>query len=176
MERLLSQLTATNEAMGRAIGESAGTRAHTLARHRDILRDYSQEFRRQSSVAGAARDRADLLGGAGMGGGTIALSMGPGGVGSSSAGLLLRERGTIATSHSALDEVMGTAHGVSSSLGQQRELFEGTGNKLAAVGAAFPVVNTLLNAIRRKKNKDNLILGTVIAVCLLFILIYWVNK
>lgn len=167
IEGLLAALAAGNEAMGRAIGDSGGSRAHTLARHRDILRDYSQEFRRQSSVAGAARDRADLIGGA-----SVPLSVAPG----SGAGLLLRERGAVASSHAALDEVLGTAHGVASSLGQQRDVFEGTAGKLAGIGAAFPVVNTLLNAIRRKKNKDNLILGGVIAACIFFILVYWANK
>lgn len=42
---------------------------------------------------------------------------------------------------------------VSGSLGQQRALFEGVGGKLGALGAKFPVVNTLLNAVRRRKNR-----------------------
>lgn len=109
-----------------------------------------QEFRRQASVAGSARDRADLLGAAGTSGSASASGLGAPG---SSMGLLLRERGMVASSHAALDDVMGTAHGVAAGLGQQREVFEGVSGKLGSVGAAFPVVNTLLNAIRRKKNK-----------------------
>ncbi|KFM22829.1 Golgi SNAP receptor complex member 1-2 [Auxenochlorella protothecoides] len=173
IERLLSRLSDTNESMQRSIGGGPDARSHTLARHRDILHDYQQEFRRHASVAGSARDRADLLGAAGTSGSASASGLGAPG---SSMGLLLRERGMVASSHAALDDVMGTAHGVAAGLGQQREVFEGVSGKLGSVGAAFPVVNTLLNAIRRKKNKDNLILGSVVAVCLLFILIYWVNK
>ena len=37
-------------------------RAHTLTRHRDVLLEYTQEFRRLESMMGAARDRAELLG------------------------------------------------------------------------------------------------------------------
>lgn len=42
---------------------------------------------------------------------------------------------------------------VSGSLGQQRAVFEGVTGKLGALGAKFPVVNTLMNAIRRRKNR-----------------------
>lgn len=120
---------------------------------------------------GSARDRSDLLGpGAGVGPGTAGLG------GGSAAGQLLRERGLVASSHAALEGVLHSAHSVASGLTAQRETFDGVAGKLSGVGAAFPVVNTLLNAIRRKKNKDNLVLGAVVAVCMLFILIYWANK
>lgn len=68
------------------------------------------------------------------------------------------------------------AQAVSSGLGQQRAVFEGLGGKLAALGAKFPVVNTLMNAIRRRKNRDNLVLAAVVAGCTLFILLYWWRK
>ena len=32
-------------------------------------------------------------------------------------------------------------------------MFEGVTGKLGALGAKFPVVNTLMNAIRRRKNR-----------------------
>lgn len=40
------------------------------------------------------------------------------------------------------------------------------------MGAKFPVVNSLLNAIRRRKSKDTLVLGGVIAACIVFTLLY----
>lgn len=64
-----------------------------------------QEFRRLQSMVGAARDRFDLLGGAGGSGQHAPLLQGQ----SSNAGLLLRERGMLASTNAALDEVMGTA-------------------------------------------------------------------
>lgn len=48
---------------------------------------------------------------------------------------------------------MGTAQGVSANLGQQRQVFEGISGKMVTLGARFPIVNSLLNAIRRKKSK-----------------------
>lgn len=52
-----------------------------------------------------------------------------------------------------LDDVMGQAQSVSSNLQQQRAVFDSIGSKMTNLGARFPVVNSLLNAIRRKKSK-----------------------
>ncbi|KDD71519.1 hypothetical protein H632_c4872p1 [Helicosporidium sp. ATCC 50920] len=82
----------------------------------------------------------------------------------------------VAGSHAMLDDVLGTAQGVAGSLSSQRQLFDGISGKVSQVGQRFPVVNTLLNAIRRRKNRDNVILGAVIAACTLFILVYWMSK
>mmetsp|Transcript_34838 Transcript_34838/g.82653 ORF Transcript_34838/g.82653 Transcript_34838/m.82653 type:complete len:130 (-) Transcript_34838:487-876(-) len=91
-------------------------------------------------------------------------------------GSLLRERATIGNANSALDATLSTATEVASSLGEQRQIFEGVTNKLTTLGSKFPVVNGLLNAIRRKKSKDTIILAAVIAACTLFTIIYWLNK
>lgn len=38
-------------------------------------------------------------------------------------------------------------------MSEQRTMFDNIGGKLVTIGSRFPVVNGLLNAIRRKKNK-----------------------
>jgi Golgi SNAP receptor complex protein 1 len=90
-------------------------------------------------------------------------------------GQLLRERGYIHSSAAQLDDVIGQAQAVRverrthcahkghadaargwqavSSLAAQRTLFTDITTKLGAVGAKFPVVNSLVTAIRRKKSK-----------------------
>ena len=88
--------------------------------------------------------------------------------------LLLRERGALQSTHSAvraaqqkwqqgrsnvdhivlqLDDVLGQAQSVSHGLGDQRKVFESSGLKLQNLTARFPVVNGLLNSIKRKKNR-----------------------
>ena len=52
-----------------------------------------------------------------------------------------------------LDDVMGTAQAVAGGLGEQRRLFDRIGSRLEDVGARFPLVNSLLGAIRRKRSK-----------------------
>lgn len=169
IDLLLQRLSEINGNLSGVVSDASDPRAHTLARHRDILHDFTQEYRRLSSIAGAARDRAGLLGGS-------SFDVSNNNNSSSSSGLLLRERSILDRSHAAMDGVLGQAQGVASNLTQQRQLFDAIDSKLAAVGARFPVVNSLLNAIRRRKNKDTLVLAGVSAVCLLLILIYWVSK
>ena len=52
-----------------------------------------------------------------------------------------------------LDEVMGTANAVAGRVGEQSRIFENIGNKVLAVGAKFPAINGIINAVRRKKSK-----------------------
>ena len=105
-----------------------------------------------------------------------------------------------------LDDVMGTATAVAGRVGEQSRNFENIGNKVLAVGAKFPAINGIINAVRRKKSKvclamiqlhslcqclssgwkppaqldyalqDTIILASVISVCTVFILIYWISK
>eukprot|EP00889_Picochlorum_renovo_P004145 jgi/Picre1/31175/NNA_006529.t1 len=123
IESLIAQLTTLNSHM--SVQETSESRAHIVARHKDILHDYSQEYKRLGNIAAASRNRADLLG---LSGGQV------------SSGIISR------------------AYGVSSSLGQQRQLFDSIDSRLAMLGAKYPVMNSVLNAIRRRKNRDNVIL------------------
>lgn len=170
LERLLSQLSDVNDSMRNALGGRNDTRAHTLTRHRDILHDYQQEFRRHATSLGASRDRVQLLHGS-----TERSSL-LGGPSHNTSGALLRERGQISGANSALDEVMGTATAVAGRVNEQSRIFENVGNKVLAVGAKFPAINGVINAVRRKKSKDTIILASVISVCTVFILIYWISK
>lgn len=52
-----------------------------------------------------------------------------------------------------LDDVLGQANAMSSNLTDQRRLFESTGSKLMTLTAKFPMVNNVLNSIRRRKSK-----------------------
>lgn len=52
-----------------------------------------------------------------------------------------------------LDAVLGQAHAVGANLGEQRSLFENTGSKLMNLSSRFPIVNNIMNQIRRKKSK-----------------------
>lgn len=89
-----------------------------------------------------------------------------------SAGALLRERTAIQSSSITMDDVIGQADAVNRNLKEQRQVFEGVGDKLVDLASKFPVVNGLLKAISRKKSKDTIVLASVIAACLLFLIVY----
>ncbi|EIE24282.1 Qb-snare protein, Gos1/GS28-family [Coccomyxa subellipsoidea C-169] len=169
IEDLLGRLSDVNDSLSSSLSGAADSRSHTLARHRDILHDYTQEFRRLQLALGAARDRADLLAGT-SDSSPLQVSI------QIATGLLLRERGNLQNTHSAMDDVLGQAQAVAGGLGEQRRIFDNVGLKLENVVARFPLVSGLLSAIRRKKNKDTIILSAVVIACSLALLLYWWNK
>ena len=89
---------------------------------------------------------------------------------------LMRERGTIMSSTSKVDDVIGQAQATAAALVNQRGIFQNVNRNLDAIGGRFPMVNNLLTAIRRKRSKDTMVLATVAAICTAFTLIYWLSK
>ena len=61
-----------------------------------------------------------------------------------------------------LDDVIGQAQAVSTSVGEQGRIFDNIGSKLVSVSSKFPMVNGIMNGIRRKKNK----VGADVECCL----------
>lgn len=174
IETLLQRLSDVNDAMSSAVSGGGDARAHTLARHRDILTEFTQEFRRVRNNVSAGREREALLGGRGVdsGGGSFTGVQ----IGNGATGQLLRERASITSAGAQLEDVISSAQATVGALGAQRALFTDISGKIAATSAKFPAVNNLLAAIRRKKSKDTIILSAVIAGCTLFLLIYWLSK
>eukprot|EP00878_Enallax_costatus_P006982 GHUV01007316.1.p1 GENE.GHUV01007316.1~~GHUV01007316.1.p1 ORF type:complete len:234 (+),score=40.82 GHUV01007316.1:288-989(+) len=167
IEALLQLLADINHDMSGVIAGVADSRSHTLARHRDILQDLTQEFRRLDLQLDAARERATLLAGAE----SLPL-LGVQIHGQSAAGQLLRERATIGTSTHYVDDMLAQAQSVSRSLLEQRRMFSSVQDKLRMIGERFPAINGLLSAIRRRKSKDTLVLSGIIASCVVLTFVY----
>ncbi len=164
IEDLLSKLDRTNVEM---VSSAAGSdsRKHTIARHRDILQEYKQEFKRLKSIHSSMQDRAELLRDHDVESQTL-LPL------STNSSAILRERANIGSVDNALDDVIGQAQSVASSLMQQRRMFDGINSKLNVLGARFPVVNSLLTSIRRRKAKDTIVMSLVVAFCLVVMIMY----
>lgn len=173
IQSLLEKLVDINDSMGRCAASAAPTTSVTqkLARHRDILHEFTQEFRRIKGNMNTMREHAELL---------ISVrddiseykasgSMSP-------KMQLLRERAAIHGSISHIDEVISQAQATRSVLGSQRALFGDVGGKVKLLSEKFPVIRGLLGSIRRKRSRDTLILSAVIAACTLFLIIYWLSK
>mmetsp|Transcript_33895 Transcript_33895/g.83134 ORF Transcript_33895/g.83134 Transcript_33895/m.83134 type:complete len:243 (-) Transcript_33895:141-869(-) len=172
IEGLLQRLNDVNEAMSGAVAGGDAARSHTLARHRDILLEFTQEFRRVKNNVTQSREHAMLLGGRSGGGGGGAEQFG----GSSAGSQLIRERSTIHSSTSKVDEVISQAQATAAALVDQRGIFMNVANNLGSIASRFPVVNNMLTAIKRKKSKDTMILSAVVAICTAFTVIYWLSK
>lgn len=133
------------------------------------MQEYAEEHRRLTRDAEEARERERLLGRhAGRGS-----SSNPD---ESEEMRLIRERARIAGSTSAVEDIISVAQNTARELFSQRGLLQNAGSKLMTMSSRFPVLNNLVLAIKRKKNKDTMILAAVIAACTTFVLLYYLSK
>ncbi|CAH9096517.1 unnamed protein product [Cuscuta europaea] len=168
----LEKLLDINDAMSRCATSAAPTTSVTqkLARHRDILHDFTQEFRRIKGNIHSMREHAELLS-------SVRDDISEFKAGTMSPrNQLLRERAAIHGSIAHIDDVINQAQTTRATLGSQRTLFGAVQGKVKQLGDAFPQIRWLIASIRRKKSRDTLILSAVIAACTLFLIIYWLSK
>ncbi|XP_074272904.1 Golgi SNAP receptor complex member 1-2 [Silene latifolia] len=173
IQSLLEKLVDINDSMSRCAASAVPTTSVTqkLARHRDILHELTQEFRRIKGNINSMRESAELLSSVRDDISEYKAS------GSMSPKVqLLRERAAIHGSISHIDEVISQAQATRSVLGSQRAFFGDVGGKVKRLSEKFPVIRGLLGSIRRKRSRDTLILAAVIAGCTLFLIIYWLSK
>lgn len=173
IESLLERLQDINDSMSRCAASAtpATSISQKLARHRDILHEFIQEFRRIKGNINSMREHAELLSSVRDDISEYKAS------GSSSPRMqLLRERAAIQGSITQIDDVISQAQTTRSVLGSQRTLLGDVQGKVKQLSDKFPVIRGLLGAIKRKRSRDTLILAAVIAACTLFLIIYWLSK
>ncbi|XP_074572979.1 Golgi SNAP receptor complex member 1-2-like [Curcuma longa] len=173
IEMLLARLTQVNEAMSRCAAAATPTTAvvQKLTRHRDILHEFTQEFKRTRGNILSMREHAELLI-------SVRNDINEHKASGSTqlAPNLLRERAAIHGSISQIDEVTSQAEEMKGILLAQRSTFSGIQGKVKQLSDRFPMIRNILGMIKRKKSKDTIILSAVIAGCTLFIIIYWFSK
>ncbi|CAL5340225.1 unnamed protein product [Camellia sinensis] len=184
IQSLLEKLLDINDAMSRCAASATPTTSVTqkLARHRDILHEFTQEFKRTKGNINSMREHAELLSSVREDISEYKAS------GSMSPRVqLLRERASIhgSISHGEIlgndlqeeiDDVISQAQSTRAALGSQRAFFGNVEGKVKLLSDKFPIIRGLLGSIRRKKSRDTLILSAVIAACTLFLIIYWLSK
>ena len=174
IEGLLAKLSSLVENMGKFVqrgGSSNPALAHTLQRHREILHDYSYEFKKTKASIKQARESAHLLSNVRNEIRTHASQN------QSRMDHLLRERNALQQSGHAADEVIDAAAEARQSLLHQRTYLENARSGLGSIGSAvMPAINSIVGTIARKKQRDQLILAAVAATCIILIFFYWSNK
>ncbi|KAJ1655746.1 protein transport protein gos1 [Dispira simplex] len=136
---------------------------HTLQRQREIVHDYRKQVDQVKQRLGGGRARRALL----SGGETRRGSEERDGTHS-----LLRERGHLDQSHQMIDMALDQAYAVRQDLGEQRSILLRSLSLLGHVTQRIPGMNYLLRKIGYRRSRDQLILATVVAVCL-FTLVWY---
>ncbi|CAH8597670.1 unnamed protein product [Schistosoma turkestanicum] len=166
---------------------------HTAKRHREILRDYAQEFRQTKAKLIAARERETLLGSVYRDTNTTTINLSgdftpksqsdtdsSGGNQrsglqsniSSSTRLLLDEQEKYHRSNRLLDEHLAAASTIRAALRAQRFALRTASTGLSNLSSRFPQVKKLINKIDWRHKQDSIVLGLVIGCCVVFLLIY----
>eukprot|EP00262_Sarcandra_glabra_P004480 TRINITY_DN15551_c0_g1_i1.p1 TRINITY_DN15551_c0_g1~~TRINITY_DN15551_c0_g1_i1.p1 ORF type:complete len:238 (+),score=39.72 TRINITY_DN15551_c0_g1_i1:149-862(+) len=171
IQSLLEKLLDINDSMSQCAASATPTTSVTqkLARHRDILHEFTQEFRRTKGNINSMREHAELLN-------SVRDDISEYKASGSPRMHVLRERAAIHGSISQIDDVISQAQTTRSVLGSQRTLFGAVQGKVKQLSDKFPIIRGLLGSIRRKRSRDTLILSAVIAACTLFLIIYWLSK
>mmetsp|Transcript_24451 Transcript_24451/g.37692 ORF Transcript_24451/g.37692 Transcript_24451/m.37692 type:complete len:276 (+) Transcript_24451:160-987(+) len=148
--------------------ERSGKSQHSLLvkRYREILFDFSSEFQKFSCAMQRKRDAMELFANANT-------SQSGGGAGRDPAmEELLRERHAIHNSVNAANGVLGQASMIRADLRNQGDSLRGIQGTIGKIASNVPGLNRLMENIKRKRSKDDMIVSGVIATCVLFTLWY----
>ncbi|XP_067927827.1 Golgi SNAP receptor complex member 1-like isoform X2 [Watersipora subatra] len=172
LEELLARLSRSNDKMmdyTQNLGMNSGSAAllHTMQRHREILQDYTNEFRKTKANIQQHRQREDLLGG-------VRREM-DGYRGNRKGDLYLKENEHLRNSERLIDEQINIAMATKENLSAQRGTFTQITKRMQEMSKRFPLINNLMTKVNLRKKRDTVILGTVISACVIFLL-WWVIR
>ncbi|KAF4524267.1 hypothetical protein B566_EDAN012030 [Ephemera danica] len=193
IEALLEKLSGLNERLGaESEGKAPASSAallHTLQRHREILQDYTQEFRKTQANFTARREREDLLRSVRK---DIDKTIAPSlefakdynkilccfSNFKSSSGLnrrtdlYLKENEHIRSCDRLIDEQISIAVETRENLVTQRITFKKLQTRFNDISNRFPLINSLLQRVSFRKRRDSIVLGLVIGGCIVLMLLY----
>jgi len=147
--------------------ERTGRSQHTLLvkRYREILFDCSTDFQKTSAAVMRRREAMELFAGANTSG-TSGEGENP------DMEHLLRERNAIGSSMRMTTNMINQAEEVARDLRFQGSSLTNVHGMVGRIAANVPGINHLVDAIKKKRGRDDMIVSGVIAFCILFILWY----
>ncbi|KIJ22015.1 hypothetical protein PAXINDRAFT_124436 [Paxillus involutus ATCC 200175] len=137
--------------------------SRAIQRHREVYQDYARELQRTKTNAQHALEQANLL--TGVRNDIDAYK-------SSAADSLLAERGRIDSSHRMTDDILEQAYETRAEFSRQSFSLAGINTRMTGVINTVPGINNLLAMIKTRRRRDSIIIGVIIAVCLLLLLSY----
>lgn len=139
-----------------------------VKRYREILFDSTADFQKTQLGLSRRREQLQLFRGA-----AAAIQGGEDGDEEDPAmEHLMRERNSIQGAMDASNSVIGQAAEVEASLRSQGGALRGVSGTVLRMASQIPGLDGLIDQIRRKRNKDDLVVSGVIAACILFTIWY----
>jgi len=146
--------------------ERTGRNQHVqlVKRYREILFDCTADYKKTSAAVARKREVMELFGKSREG--------------KKEAGedpemeQLLRERNAIGNSMRTATNVLGQAEEIRADLRHQGSNLRGVAGRVQAIAGNVPGLNMLVDAIRRKRSRDDMVVSGVIVICILFTIWY----
>ena len=169
LDRLLSRLTTVNSSLNDWAEKHTPSAAsqHTLQRHREILKDYRQEYLQTKNNISSLIKRHELLDQGSSKSKSRDFSS------NLRMDLLLKESEHARNSERLIDDQISIAMEARDTLLNQRATFKAIQTKLNDISNRFPMVNNLIQKINLRKRRDAIIVAIVIGLCLTFLL-WWI--
>jgi Golgi SNAP receptor complex protein 1 len=136
-----------------------------VKRYREIVFDLTSDYQKAHQVWQRSQERMELFKGARTNSGSEDDA-------DPAMQSLLQERNHIQNSLNGANQTLEQAFAVRQDLRQQGMSLGRVTTGISSIVSAIPGVNTLVDAIRRKRSRDDQILAVVIAVCICFTLWY----
>jgi Golgi SNAP receptor complex protein 1 len=167
VEDLLEKLKETNDALLALSSNPNSTPSQSMSRaiqrHREVYQDYARELQRTKTNIQHVLEQANLL--TGVRNDIDAYK-------SSAADSLLAELGRIDSSHRMIDDTLEQAYETRTEFSRQSNSLAGINTRMTGVINTIPGINNLLAMITSRRRRDSIIIGVVIAICLLLLLSY----
>lgn len=165
ISRTLGQLNDLINTKMAPAAEKSNKAQHSLLvkRYREILFDSTNDFKKTSGAIHRKRESMELFSGAtgdGMQAEDPAMEQ------------LLRERNAIGNSLKSASSVLNQASDIRNELRNQGMALRGAGTKVLNMAGKIPGLNGLIDNIRRRRGRDDMVVSGTIATCILFTLWY----
>ena len=140
-----------------------GTRRQTLSRYNDIYHTSKMDFAKLKTHLQRERQKAELFGNDTEGTGSD----------DPARDQLLRERRLLAEAKQQGDDILGKAEAAYTGMKEQGNTLLGSSSRMASnVLARFPMIGTLVERVRRRKKRDQIIIAAMIGFLIFFTLWY----
>ncbi len=167
IEKSINELQLVISSMERS--ESAGTASNRaqIARWKEILLEFRNEFRRTQNSINQKRETLALFG--------PSASLLESTEGLTANELFHRERNAINGSMRGIDSSIAQAIAIKDTIQNQTETMKSSSSRLSQIAQAFPSVNDLIKTIGKRKTRDNMIVAGAIGICTIIILYSWIG-
>ncbi|ORZ22533.1 Golgi SNAP receptor complex member 1-like protein [Absidia repens] len=174
VDQLLNSLQDTITSMEKVLDRPSATPTnpsmiHMLERHKNILYDYTKEFRRIKANIKAVRDKAELMS-------QVQDEIRIFNAGTSdNADYYLTERNRVESSHRLTDMVLDQAYATRQDISRQGRTIHGFNTKVTGIMGRIPGINSIIGRINTRRKRDTLIMAGVVSACIILITMYWLQ-